>query len=137
MGKSRKTVPEAQKADKAKSRTKNDKKTKSQERLHFQALVSVGAEDIGPPDQISRIKEALSSNQLDDHMITELMLHCASVLAFRRSQATGLKEKSSPVDGSCYKGVGGSDQVTIWSNGFAVETCSRQEARDRGIPACG
>jgi hypothetical protein len=57
------------------------------------------------------------------HLITDLMHHCAAVLTFR-----GAVPSTNSSSGLCYKGVGGTDQVTLWQKGYPVGRCTRQEA---------
>ncbi|MBX4870228.1 hypothetical protein HJA85_25150 [Rhizobium bangladeshense] len=103
-------------------------------KLKTKPVVDIPDDGDDPATRMEALRGALSADILDDQAITDLMLHCASVLAFRRA-ISGANVESTR--GLCYKGVGGSDKVTVWSNGFKVWTCLRQEAQDRGIPACG
>lgn len=85
---------------------------------------------------ITVLRAALADDLLDDNAIAGLMRHFGSVLAFRRVFAGG--QNAEDIAGLCYKGVGGTNQVTIWNaDAEIVGRCSRQEAQDLGIPACG
>lgn len=118
-----------------KSRATSAKLIKPRSRkLKAEPTLDSPTEAANPVVSVEMLRDALSTNHLDDQAITDLMLHCASVLAFRRA-VTSTGTDATP--GLCYRGVGGTDAVSLWLNGFKVETCSRQEAQDRGIPACG
>ncbi|TRC87889.1 hypothetical protein FJV80_12180 [Mesorhizobium sp. WSM4310] len=91
----------------------------------------------GDAKKVADIKDALGKGQLDDHAVTDLMLHCASVLAYRRAATLNPEREAGLGAGVCYTASGGGDDVTIWSNGFIVGTSTRQEAAARRIPACG
>jgi hypothetical protein len=119
------------KAKKSKANPEKPIKPRSRER-EAAKKVEVAEGAIDPGASLETLREALGANHFEDHAITDLMLHCAAVLTFRRAAAG-----SNSRPGLCYKGVGGSDGVTLYQNGFPVERCTRQEAEARHIAACG
>lgn len=119
----------------SKSRPVSAKSAKPRSRkIKAEPIVDIAGTAADPTTSVDMLRGALSEDVLNDQAVTDLMLHCASVLAFRRAFSGASPEA---IAGYCYRGVGGTDMVSIYSNGFKVGSCSRDEAQTRGIPACG
>ncbi|WP_428031406.1 hypothetical protein [Ancylobacter sp.] len=135
--------------DAEKVRTPSKKKTVAPGANNESDGISKSAEQdsLEPHEQHLRaVASDLSEGLGDDEAITQLMLHCAAVLAFRRSERATVtpyafntlapaSRAAAPL-GRCYRSVAGEDRVQIWANGFAVKTMPLDEAR-RLYPSCG
>jgi hypothetical protein len=69
--------------------------------------------------------------------ITDILLHCASVLNLRNAIDNPNASLAQSSARYCYTKSGDDPTVSIWSGGFKVGETSEANARASGIPPCG
>lgn len=84
------------------------------------------------------LKVTIADAQLTDAALTQIMLHCATILSARRTGKSRGKT-SFAASGLCYRSTGGNtSDVSLWQDGFPLgQRISLAEAQTRHIPACG
>ncbi|TIV60822.1 hypothetical protein [Mesorhizobium sp.] len=87
--------------------------------------------------QIATIKDAIGKGGLDESQLMDLLLHSASALALKRSNALVPDKEAVPSPQGCYIGDIGSDDVTIYKNGRPDRSSTVQECARLGILPCG
>jgi hypothetical protein len=102
------------------------------------------AADAAPPatqpksgNELRSLIKKINVPSLHDEDIATILMHCNSVLDFRRTVESGeLSSKATP-SGKCYRKAGDSSEVSIYEGFFKVGTMSEESAKAQGIPRCG
>ncbi|WP_027576982.1 hypothetical protein [Bradyrhizobium sp. WSM1743] len=69
--------------------------------------------------------------------ITDILLHCASVLNLRNAIDNPNASLAQSSARYCYTKSGDDPMVSIWSGGFKVGETTEANAKASGIPPCG
>lgn len=87
-----------------------------------------------------RVREIISNlnvPSLHSDDVTDILLHCASILNLRNAIDNPDASLAHSAARYCYTKSGDDPTVSIWSNGFKVGETSEANARASGIPPCG
>jgi ribonuclease BN (tRNA processing enzyme) len=87
-------------------------------------------------DLRSVIKQLDVTSLHSDH-ITDIMLHCASVLRLKKIIDSPAMTSAQSSASLCYTWPGDTQIVTIWRGNEIVEDTTKEDADARGIRPCG
>jgi hypothetical protein len=86
---------------------------------------------------LKAVIKTLDVSSLHDSDLTDVLLHTASTLNFRKAIANTDASLAQSSANYCYTKSGSSSTVSIWSGGFKVGESSQADAEARGIRPCG
>jgi hypothetical protein len=87
--------------------------------------------------EVDSLIKNLDAPSLHSDDVTDILLHCASVLNLRRAMTGDTAASAQSSANYCYTKSGDSPTVSIWSGGFKVGESSEADAKANGIPPCG
>jgi hypothetical protein len=87
--------------------------------------------------QLRSLINEIDVPSLHDDDIATILMHCNSVLDFRRSIGGVKRSLRGASSGRCYRKAGDSSEVSIYEGFFKVGTMSEESAKAQGIPRCG
>ncbi|WP_271587011.1 hypothetical protein [Bradyrhizobium sp. CCBAU 53415] len=88
-------------------------------------------------ERVRTIITNLDVPSLHSDDITDILLHCASVLNLRNAIDNPNASLAQSSARYCYTKSGDDPTVSIWSGGFKVGETSEANAKASGIPPCG
>jgi hypothetical protein len=138
----KKSKGKQRKAQKASAKKAGSKNTKAQKPA---AEDTPGrAADAAPPaaqpkseKELGALIKKIDVPSLHDDDITTILMHCNSVLDFRRTVGGAELSSRASSSGKCYRKAGDSSEVSIYEGFFKVGTMSEESAKAQGIPRCG
>ncbi|UWU75929.1 hypothetical protein N2603_39325 [Bradyrhizobium huanghuaihaiense] len=112
-----------------------------------QAIAAVQPPAANPPaanpdvdngrQRVRTIITSLDVPSLHSDDITDILLHCASVLNLRNAIDNPNASLAQSSARYCYTKSGDDPTVSIWSGGFKVGETTEANAKASGIPPCG
>ncbi|SCB52136.1 hypothetical protein GA0061099_102716 [Bradyrhizobium yuanmingense] len=131
----------------SRKKTGQAKKSKKSKPKKAQAVAAVQPLAGNPPtadaaadsgnERVREIISDLNVPSLHSDDITDILLHCASVLNLRNAIDNPNASLAHSSARYCYTKSGDDPTVSIWSGGFKVGETSEANAKASGIPPCG